>query len=81
MGQAQIPRFDRAIAHLPRVHSSPNGDVLMGAFLPSDMTYAGKQRKAIRENFEHFASMQDRVRRAIDERSPLASPTPLPGSI
>ena len=80
MDQARIPSFDRESAHLPRAHSSFNGDVKLGAFQPADMTYDGK-RKGIRENFESCASMQDHVLRALDERFPLAAPTPLPEHI
>ena len=81
MGQAQIPPFDREIPQLPRVRSSFNDDVKLDAFQPADMTYAGKQRKGIRENFESFTSMQDHVRRALGERFPLAAPIPPPEHI
>ena len=81
MDQAQIPRFDRELVQLPRAYSSFNDDVVLGDFKPADMTYAWKQRKGIRENFASCASMQDHVRRALDERFPLAAPIPLPEHI
>ena len=78
MDQARIPRLGRELIQLPRVHSSYNDDVKMGAFQPADMTYAGKQRNGIRENFESCTSMHDHVRSAPDGRFPLAAPTPMP---
>ena len=81
MEQATIPRLDRALVQLPRLHSSFNDDVKLDSFLPADMTYAGKQRRGIRENFESCTSMQGHVRRALNERFPLAAPIPLPEHI
>ena len=81
MEQATIPRLDKALIQLPRFHSPFNDDVKLDSFLPADMTYAGKQRRGIHENFESCASMRDRVRRALNERFPLAAPIPLPEHI
>ena len=81
MVRAQIPSFDRELVQLPCRHSSYNDDVKLEAFQAADMTYAGKQRKGIHENFESCTSMQDHVLRALDERFPLAAPIPLPEHI
>ena len=81
MDCARIPRFDRELAQLPRAHSPYNGDVKMDAFQPADMTYAGNQRKGIRENLEPCNSTQDHVLRALEGRFPLEEPTPLPDHI
>ena len=81
MDQARIPSFVRESAQLPRVHSSFNDDVKLDASQPADMTYVGKQRKGIHENFVSCTSMQDHVLRALDERFPLAAPIPLPEHI
>ena len=81
MGQAQIPRLDRALIQLPRVHSPYNDDVKLDSYQPADMSYADKQRRGIHENLESCTSMRDHVSRALDERFPLASPTPLPEHI
>ena len=81
MGKATSPRLDRALIQLPRFHSSFNDDVKLESFLPADMTYAGKQRRGIHENFESCTSMQGHVRRALNERFPLAAPVPLPEHI
>ena len=81
MDQARIPQLRRNLAQLHRAHSPFNDGVELDAFQPSDMTYAGKQRKGTHGNFESCASMQDRVRRALGERFRLASPDPLPEHI
>ena len=81
MQQAEIPRLGRRLIQLPRMRSSYNDDVKLDAFAPADMTYAGKQRRGIRENFESCSSMRDRVLRALDERFPLGAPMPLPEHI
>ena len=78
---AKIPIFDRELVQLPRRHSSYNDDVKLDTFSAADMTYAGKQRKGIHENFESCTSMRDHVLRALDERFPLAAPIPLPEHI
>ena len=81
MKQAKIHRLDRRLIQIPLVHSSHNDDVKRDAFAPADMTYAGKQRRGIRENFESCASSRDHVRRSMNERFPLAAPIPLPEHI
>ena len=81
MVRAKIPVFDRELVQLPRRHSSYNDDVKLDAFQAADMTYAGKQRKVIHENFESCTFMQDHVLRALAERFPLAAPIPLPEHI
>ena len=81
MKQAEIPRLDRGIIQLPRVHSSYNDDVKLDAFFPADMTYAGRQRRGIHENFESCTSMRDHAIRALNERFPLAAPIPMPEHI
>ena len=81
MDQAQIPRFNRELVQLPRVHSSYNDDVKLDSYQPADMSYAGKQRRGIRENLESCTPMRDHVSRALGERFPLASPIPLPEHI
>ena len=42
------------------------------------MTYAGKQRKGARENFESCTSTQDHVCRSLNGRFPSAAPIPMP---
>ena len=81
MKQAEIPRLYRGLVQLPRVHSSYNDDVKLAAFPPSDMTYADKQRRGIRENFESCTPIRDHVRRSLNGRFPLSSPIPMPGHI
>ena len=81
MKQAATPRLDRRIIQLPRAHSSYNDDVKLDAFPTADMTRAGNQRRGIHENFESRTSMRGHVLRALDERSPLAAPIPLPEHI
>ena len=81
MKRAEIPRFDREIAQLPGATSSFNDNVKLDAFLPSDMTYADKQRRGIHENSTSCESMRDHVRLALGEKFPLAAPIPLPGHI
>ena len=81
MGKATSPRLDRALIQLPRFHSPFNDDFKLDSFLLADMTYAGKQRKGVRWNFEPCTSMQDHVRRALNERFQMASRIPLPERI
>ena len=81
MKQAEIPRLDRRLIQMPRVHSSYNDDVKMDAFFPSDMTYADKQRRGIHENFESCTSMREHGHRALNGRFPLAAPIPPPAHI
>ena len=81
MKQAEIHRLDRRLIQMPRPHSPYNDDVKLEVPPPSDMTYAGKHRLGIHENFESCSSMRDHVRRAPDGRFPIAAPIPLPDHI
>ena len=75
---AEIRPFGRKLVQLPTPRRSFNDDVHVEAYAPAALTYAGKQRKGIHENFESCTSMEDHVHRALGEQFPLSVDTPLP---
>ena len=78
MRKAEIRAFGRKYAHPPAQRRSYNDDVRVEAYKPAELTYAGKQRREIRENFVSLSSTEDHVHRALREQFPLSVGTPLP---
>ena len=83
------PAFDEAVKGMkfPTTAEHPlrlprkggfNDDVKLEAYQPASLSFAGKQRKCIREAFGGCSSFTDHVGRAMKHPFPLASEIPIP---
>ena len=61
----------------PAKHLSSNDDAFLEPYRPSQITYAGKQRRAIHENFETCSSAREHIERATREDFPSEADIPL----
>lgn len=74
---AGIPTTPRDFHH-PVERTSYNDDVFTERYAKPVLTYAGFQRRGIRENSQSLAAMPELVERALLEPFPLSIETPLP---